>query len=61
MSCTAGGITRSASPTTYQDGIVFQPSAAGAFSFSALPVSGRCVTAMSDDTAAGTSDAKTAP
>src|ERR1700722_8172057 len=61
MSWTGGGITRSASPMTYQDGIVFQPSAAGALSFSAVLVSGRCVVAMIDAVAAGTSEAKTAP
>ena len=39
--CRGGRLTLSASPTTYQDGIVFQPSADGAFSLSAEPVIGR--------------------
>src|SRR5580658_2679583 len=60
-SCAAGGITRSPSPTTYHDGIDFQPSASGAFSLNALAASGRCVTAISDDIAVGTSVAKTGP
>jgi hypothetical protein len=42
-SCAAGGVTKSASPTRYHDGIAFQRSAAGAFSLNALAVSGRCV------------------
>ena len=50
-----------ASPTTYHDGIVFQPSAAGAFSTSALLVIGRCVTASVADISGGTSEAKTGP
>jgi hypothetical protein len=51
----------SASPTTYQEGSVFQPSADGAFSLSALLVRGRCATAMIEAVAFGTSQAKTGP
>src|SRR6202451_767997 len=57
----SGGMTLSASPMTYQEGIVFHPTAAGALSVVQSAARGRCVAANRAATSAGSADANTVP
>jgi len=57
----SGGMTLSASPMTYQDGIVFHPTVSGALSVKHRAANGRCVAANRAATSAGSADANTAP
>src|SRR3984957_20890089 len=61
LSWISGGMTLSASPMTYQEGIVFHPTAAGALSVVQRAASGRCVAANRAATSAGSADANTVP
>jgi hypothetical protein len=54
-------MTLSASPMTYQEGIVFQPIAAGALSVKDRAVKGRCVAARRAATSGDSADANTNP
>src|ERR1700683_4839332 len=57
----SGGMTLSASPMTYQEGIVFHPTAARALSAAQRAASGRCVAANRAATSASSADANTVP
>src|ERR1700685_3209332 len=55
----SGGMTLSASPMTYQDGIVFHPTASGVLSVKQRAANGRCVAANRAPTSGGSVDAYT--
>ena len=57
----SGGMTLSASPMTYHEGIVFQPIAAGALSVKQRAAKGRWVAARRAATSGNSADAKIAP
>src|SRR5580704_2256416 len=57
----SGGMTLSASPITYQDGMVFHPTASGVLSVKQRAANGRCVAANRAATSGGSADANTAP
>src|ERR1700722_19284938 len=61
LSWISGGMTLSASPMTYQEGIVFHPTASGVLSVKQRAANGRWVTANRAATSAGSADANTAP
>ena len=54
-------MTLSASPMTYQEGIVFHPTASGALSVKQRAANGRCVAANRAATSAGSADANIVP
>ena len=56
----SGGMTLSAFPMTYHEGIVFQPIAAGALSVRQRAAKGRCVAAKRAATYGDSADAKIA-
>src|SRR5579871_3183015 len=57
----SGGMTLSASPITNHEGIVFQPTSAGALSVRQRAAKGRCVAARRAATSGDSADAKTTP
>src|ERR1700735_3368832 len=54
-------MTLSASPMTYQEGIVFHPTASGVLSVKQRAANGRCVAASRAATSGGSADGNTAP